>query len=420
MNKRITVKLMSAAMVGVGALCLASSSASAVSVSPADVPNQTYVIGTHMFTREITADYPGYVTTASIMLSAKSIAGNGLDDMRVYYKTARGIWVDGLTNSALTISTDFDINYKNFKTYRQRPNLECNPDATTIDEAVCMQDMNAAIKSTMVAEKQYQLYDSRDWKMYYIAKLADNNVWMTKNLALDLDGETLPLTPATSDVASSWTIDKSFYTKTKLKDTADYTSKKSYNLGEYYYNPEANSEWNNCALSVPYNRLYSYDVCADYGFQTTAPSEGGEHYAVGNMYQWSAAVAGTGDDFVGGNAAGSICPKGWRLPNGSTSAGWGKEDGYSFDDLMEAYYEDLASKPTSAPFYFTPIGYIQYNNYSIISSAGSEGDYLTSVARDYDHIEGSSVNAFSISKTYHASISLLSRKSAGSVRCVAR
>lgn len=46
-----------------------------------------------------------------------------------------------------------------------------------------------------------QLIDSRDGKSYWVAKLADGNCWMTQNLALDLDRETLPLNSASSDVS---------------------------------------------------------------------------------------------------------------------------------------------------------------------------------------------------------------------------
>ena len=64
-----------------------------------DIPNQTYVIGTHIFTRDKNLPtYPGYITTKSIMLAARTIEGDDLDDMKIYYKTTRGIWVDGTTN----------------------------------------------------------------------------------------------------------------------------------------------------------------------------------------------------------------------------------------------------------------------------------------------------------------------------------
>ena len=36
-------------------------------------------------------------------------------------------------------------------------------------------------------------------------------------------------------------------------------------------------------------------------------------------YQWNAATAGTGGTITNANATGSICPKGWKLPNASSA-----------------------------------------------------------------------------------------------------
>ena len=70
-------------------------------------------------------------------------------------------------------------------------NISCNPNASTISEAVCMQDFAGPngdqIDDTMTLEQQYTLIDKRDNKSYTITKLADGRVWMTQNLDLDLD-----------------------------------------------------------------------------------------------------------------------------------------------------------------------------------------------------------------------------------------
>lgn len=44
------------------------------------------------------------------------------------------------------------------------------------------------------------------------------------------------------------------------------------------------------------------------------------HYLVGNYYQWNAATAGTGGTITSSNASGSVCPKGWKLPNDNDNA----------------------------------------------------------------------------------------------------
>ena len=41
---------------------------------------------------------------------------------------------------------------------------------------------------------------------------------------------------------------------------------------------------------------------------------------VSKYYQWNTATAGTGGTITNANATGSICPKGWKLPNSNSTA----------------------------------------------------------------------------------------------------
>ena len=65
---------------------------SAKEVSKNDIPNRTYVIGTHEFTRDpidgnnFTGDYKGILETKYLMLGSTSINSNNIDDMIVYMK----------------------------------------------------------------------------------------------------------------------------------------------------------------------------------------------------------------------------------------------------------------------------------------------------------------------------------------------
>ena len=72
-----------------------------------DIPNNTYVIGTHMFTEDM------LLTTSHIMLGASTIKSDKLEDMIIYYKTPRGVWINGLTGDKVTLSSELTINYKN-------------------------------------------------------------------------------------------------------------------------------------------------------------------------------------------------------------------------------------------------------------------------------------------------------------------
>jgi hypothetical protein len=200
-------------------------------------------------------------------------------------------------------------------------NVVCNPQATTISQAVCMQDMNQDIIDSLGLEEQYQLIDSRDGKSYWFAKLADGNVWMTQNLDLDLSTN-MTLTSADTDLNSvtSWT---------PMRDTIGESARESEWQSDYYtpYSWDAgnvfevihwrsttgdirSSCWLEDRLSSPYcERFVEYK-----------PAEGGMHWQVGNYYNWSAAVASndTSTMTMGSVAPDSICPKGWRLTSSSS------------------------------------------------------------------------------------------------------
>ena len=83
----------------------------AMTLKSEDIEPSTYVIGTHTFSRNINDNYNGRLTTKLLMLAAKTIAGNSIDDIMIYYKTASGVWIDGLTGEQLTVPEEFEINY---------------------------------------------------------------------------------------------------------------------------------------------------------------------------------------------------------------------------------------------------------------------------------------------------------------------
>ena len=90
-------------------------SADAKTINKDDIPGSTYIIGTHMFTRDTNQDkgYDGKLTTNLIMLASKTIDGNSIDDMIIYYKTASGKWINGLNGTIVSAPDTFKINYTN-------------------------------------------------------------------------------------------------------------------------------------------------------------------------------------------------------------------------------------------------------------------------------------------------------------------
>lgn len=78
-------------------------------ISINDVPNGSYVIGKYMFTRNSNSEYDGSLTTKLIMLASTTIEDNTIDNMMIYYKNARGKWIDGITGEIINTPEYFDI-----------------------------------------------------------------------------------------------------------------------------------------------------------------------------------------------------------------------------------------------------------------------------------------------------------------------
>ena len=158
----------------------------------------------------------------------------------------------------------------------------CNSAATDIADAVCMQDINSTIAATMTTGQQYQLMDYRDGKNYWIAKLADGNVWMTQNLDLEISDTRTFLTSDDSDVTGTIAFSTS-------QSNIDYTDG-----GDFYY---ANGT-----------------TSTDTG--SLNPTDTEWHYHAGSFYSWGAATTGvvSGYGEIGDYTIQSICPKGWTLP----------------------------------------------------------------------------------------------------------
>ena len=205
---------------------------------------------------------------------------------------------------------------------------------------------NALEKATIDGDNQISLIDTRNNRLYYVAKLPDNNCWMTENLDLDLDVD-VPLTPEDSDVKIEWSPMES----TRKGDGApstwgSATEPQSYDPGDVCWKGN--------------------DVRGKEDGTRDCDAHDSTHWHFGNFYNYSAAVAkndtsGTGKD---DSYDTSICPAGWHLPNDKGEM--------SFEALQEAaeldpniptmqsgyigdkpYYTNDASTAHLAPYYFS-------------------------------------------------------------------
>ncbi|MBR2994266.1 hypothetical protein IKF43_02665 [Candidatus Saccharibacteria bacterium] len=235
----------------------------------------------------------------------------------------------------------------------------------------------ADVLSSMITNEQYQLKDSRDEKTYYISKLTDGNVWMTENLDLDFnttnpDGSIAMRTFTSNDTNLTLYGSKGYDTNNGYSCSNDDPTCTG---GTITWTPEratiAPEDLSSTTWKNDNSNPYSYDRG---NVEPDGYKDG--HGQSGNYYNWTAAIASNNSSsYVSdGNAANSICPKGWRLPNAASVDG-----GYEFSKMLYAYGVTKDDKNTAgyatggynkmvaSPLYFVRSGYV-YNG-SLISSA---------------------------------------------------
>ncbi len=186
-----------------------------------------------------------------------------------------------------------------------------------------MQDV-ATWKNSLSVGDEVQATDSRDGKVYYVAKLADGNIWMTQNLDHDI-GDITGGTYTSSDTdllaSTSWTPSASEETYATSDTTWNYsyTEPESYDPGDLCWTENLNTNWNGTLAT-----------------ETESCTQDGNHYHIGNYYNWTAAVAMSDSSSYeddGDDVNQSICPAGWMLPkSGNTLTGSG-----SFINLLNEY-----------------------------------------------------------------------------------
>ncbi len=245
------------------------------------------------------------------------------------------------------------------------------------EDVLYMQDV-ATWGSTLSIGDEVIAVDSRDDKEYYVARLADGNIWMTQNLDLDLNSQTT-LTPENTNISASWT---------PVNSTIQFTG------GEV-------DEWEvsrNIPSSADPGELYIYSsgtIDDDMQYlslaacQETHPDCSAHNHA-GNYYNWSAAVVSNDTSSMTeqyDNAPDSICPAGWRLPIGRDSANTASSREWNALLMAESimneptgigYDVDGFNKIRIASLWLVRSGYITYGSQTTLSWVGSTGEYHTS------------------------------------------
>ena len=163
--------------------------------------------------------------------------------------------------------------------------------------------------------------DSRDGTEYHIQRLADGKCWLLDNLALDLTNPTvLNGMNENNTHASNTTLGYLKGTTTRDPDTD----------ANGQYATAGVSNWTSSySYSAPLVNMTSKDVVPTSYNGTDDPMKDkvvAGNWKVGGYYNYCAASAGsycygngTSEGAPSVNATEDICPKGWRMPTGSTS-----------------------------------------------------------------------------------------------------
>ncbi len=198
----------------------------------------------------------------------------------------------------------------------------------TLMQIDTMQEMSEQICANTKENRTKQLKDTRDGKLYWVAKLKDGNCWMTQNLDFDIPEI---LHRSTSNVKDADTVTNTI----KVDDIADWpsgsTTVNNYNA---YYDIGDYVRYNNNLGYISGNPCSNVTSLSDAdctGYFSIANSTSDMHYHVGNYYSYSAVTVGSADNLTSGNAEYDICPKGWKLPTS------GSMDNGSFAYLFKQY-----------------------------------------------------------------------------------
>ncbi len=231
-----------------------------------------------------------------------------------------------------------------------------------------MQNVDLWSKDIKINEEVTAI-DERDGTEYWVARLcmdattpancvngntdADDTysrLWMTENLDLTIDNNT---TYTHGDTDLGWADNNTGATWTPSVGTGTITNFASGNPANSLsgwtktYTAPYQAEGNNGANEIYVRKAIKYegldacvsDVVLKESMTQTNAVKDCKHYHVGNYYNWSAAVANnntgsyTQDRYVMPN---SICPAGWRLPNGLTGE-TGAIVMSEFNQLLKAY-----------------------------------------------------------------------------------
>ena len=324
----------------------------------------------------------------------------------------------------------------------------CRPEGTTITTIACMQDITATNKTTILAsmteDADYTLKDSRDGKVYHIAKLKDGNIWMTQNLDHDIVATAGFYTNENTDIGynattgqyetTSWTPSSATMTNASSW-VGSNTTPQSYDPGDLYWNGtnSDHNDWNEYYNTCTWNsELMKKENCDEsknpISTYTTVSGTPIPQYHLGNFYNFTAALAmnDSSSYTTGGTLIEqSICPAGWTLPR----TGNGEDTFYSlwneYNLIVRSYIDSNANNIHdtnetalwTSPLYFAPSGYFG----GALLNVGDGGSFWSPVVNDSGYaryarfsVYGGVTPSGSLNRYYGYSVRCVSRPVSGS------
>ena len=249
-----------------------------------------------------------------------------------------------------------------------------------------MQEMSDSICSmvTLYDEaSQAQLIDTRDNKVYYVAKLQDGNCWMTQNLDHDI--------VTTPGFYTNQNTDIGYNSSTHSYSSTSWTAQYATHSSSDAYWCDDHTFVNATLADCSYTTIASYDPgdlywngqMGNYGENQTSNS-GNIHYHLGNYYNWSAATATNDISSLADNTLfdRSICPTGWTLPRPGTGAdsfyGLLNEYGFTFSTTS------LGKNIWDGPLYFGLLGTLSSIYDADVGNVGYLSSYWSSLLESND------------------------------------
>ena len=323
---------------------------------------------------------------------------------------------NGTLKSTSDSNTTYQVSSTATLTLESRAYIGPNPPAscsTPVPGITYMQDIKAdnkvSVLNNMITDNAYFLRDSRDGEPYCVSKLADGNIWMLDNLAIDLATTSVELLKGLTN-ASDVSIDY-------LKGVRKRNVNNSY--GNYATAGVADYWMNVSSYSLPLMSVKSKDDIPNGAVDGSKGSN-----KTGGYYNFCAASAGSYcydslDPFSAtyDDATEDICPTEWRMPTGGPNGEYnalavaiigGDSDSYRDDDATSI--RRSLSLPLSS--YITE-GHVDYNE------LGRSGTFLSSTK--YNSADMYSLSAYTASNSPVINPSLGAHNySAYSVRCILR